>query len=127
MILTPTYYQAQCDVCGAVDSGGEYAAWAEPDAARMGAIDAGWTEIEVRDHGGSLGPNVYIVRPLSGEPEYKECSILICEDHSDTPAGWCATCDADLPESGWTLIQPCLIQTCPSGHLNHIDLKEQDK
>lgn len=123
MIKEIVYYQAQCDVCGYVDAEGEFSAWADPDSARMAAVDAEWTEIEVLAASHAEGGHVYIVK-REGQTPYRERSILLCHDHHGDGIDWCKTCEDDLDESNWALWPNGnrISQTCPNRHENRIDL-----
>lgn len=127
MTIRPvTYYQAVCDRCGHVNDGGDYSAWSDIDEARMDAVEAGWTELSVRVPSTTpMAAPSYIVRPGGKGEGHLERSFLVCEDH--TYVGSCARCDDDLDEYGWAIPthSSALVQTCPSGHINTIKLKEQ--
>lgn len=120
MIREVTYYQAVCDVCGAVDDGGEFSAFSDPDTARMGATDSSeWTELEVPVPPGASGPGVYEYR-LPGRPPRRARSVLVCCSHSGDGIQWCARCDGDLDEAGWSLADDgtSLTSRCACGYLN---------
>lgn len=123
MIREVTYYQAQCDVCGAVDDGGEFSAWSEPDDARMTAVDAEWTEIEVPVPNDAESGEIYRYTP-EGRTPYNVRSILLCRDHVGDGVFWCSTCEDDLDESQWALVEgeEAIMQVCSGGHENTIRL-----
>ena len=118
-----TYYQAKCDMCGVVDNEGDYSAWADADSARMEATGSEWTEIEVTVSDDVTGAAVYRVSREGQEP-FNQLSVLICRDHTGYGIHWCATCEEDLDESGWTHIaqDDAIGNVCPEGHANFISL-----
>lgn len=129
MIREVTYYQAQCDVCGRVDDGWEFSAWAAPDSARMSALDGDdWTEIEARCPDTEDGGNVYQVTPTNGGQPYSYRSILICTEHRGDGVQWCRDCDEDLAEDAWIIGDDGdAEQACPNGHWNAITTKENPR
>lgn len=123
MIREVTYYQAECDVCKALNDYGEYAAWSAADDARSTAIECEWTEITIRVADDAEGPNIYTVK-RDGEEPFKERSILLCDQHTGDGVLWCDECEEDLDENKWrfSLAGNYLLQNCPKGHLNQIRL-----
>lgn len=131
MIKAVTFFQAQCDICGNLDDGGEYSAWISPENARTVAIqEAEWVEIKVRAPSTTpRGPHVYVVSREGQKPSL-ERSILICERAGHHGTDWCQACEDDLDESGWAFsFAPnggeAIVQTCPAGHSNAIDLTSE--
>lgn len=122
MIKEVVFYQAQCDVCGALDDGGEFSAWAAADDARTVACDAEWTEFQVKVPTTTpRGSNIYIVTRDGQEP-FLERSILVCGAHTGDGVHWCAKCEDDLNEDEWSVSVrgDQISQTCPNRHLNEI-------
>lgn len=129
MIREVTYYQAVCDVCGAVDDGGEFSAWADPDSARMSALDGDdWTEVEAAVLPGITGPAVYKISGDLDQPPRCIRSILICAEHHGDGVEWCRDCDEDLPEDAWNMTPDGHAeQACPNGHWNAITPRENPR
>lgn len=102
-IRSVTYYQVQCDACGAVDDGGEYSAWSEPDAAVQAAESADWL----------------CLTDVAG------VAYHLCDGHLEGVL-WCATCEEDLDADAWTRVADGRIsQVCVEGHLNRIRIKKE--
>lgn len=126
MIAAVTYYQAVCDVCGYVDEDGEYSAYSDPDTARMTALDYAWAEILVPSET-NAGLDVYTFRSWDGGAPRYERSILLCQKHTGDGVLWCAICEEDLDERGWTLQGlTVLTQTCSEGHVSTISLRSEE-